>query len=105
MQELQTKLDAHIQESDRHYQEMTAKLKEVQDTINNSVKDIENALVNKVSWKEFTLILGLMITVLMAMFGWIAWQISDLQRTSENTNKNVSMIQGKLEPYNVEFKN
>jgi predicted negative regulator of RcsB-dependent stress response len=91
---LQTKLDAHIQESDRHYLEMTTKLKEISDNLNT-----------KVSYKEFTWILGILIIILMSMFGWIAWQISDLQRTSENTNKNVSMIQGKLEPYDVQFKN
>ncbi len=91
---LQTKLDAHIQESDRHYLEMTAKLKEIGDNLSN-----------KVSWKEFTWILALLITILMGMFGWIAWQIADLQKTAESTNKNISLVQGKLEPYNIEFKN
>ncbi len=91
---LQTKLDAHIQESDRHYVEMTAKLKEISDSLSN-----------KVSYKEFTWILGILILILMGMFAWIAWSIADLQKTATEVNSSVAMIQGKLAPYNVQYKN
>lgn len=89
-----SKLDAHIKISDEHYIEIT-----------NQLKDINKELKNKVSYKEFIWIIGIMILILMAMFGWIAYQIGELNLTVNSTEKSVSMIQGKLEPYNVQFKN
>jgi hypothetical protein len=91
---LQTKLDAHIQECNRRYVEMTAELKE----INGNLK-------NKVSYREFTWILGILIAILIGMFGWIAWSIADLQKTTASVNTSVAMIQGKLAPYSVQYKN
>ncbi len=91
---LQTKLDTYIKANDDRYVEITAKLKELND-----------GLKNKVSYKEFVWVLGIMIMILMAMFGWIAYQIGEINLNSANTDKSVSMIQGKLEPYNVQFKN
>lgn len=72
--------------------------------ITNQLKDINRELKSKVSHKEFVWILGIMIIILMAMFGWIAYQIGEINLNSANTDKSVSMIQGKLEPYNVQFK-
>lgn len=94
LEDLITRLDVHIQQSDRRHEETTRTLKEFRTMIDA-----------KVSYKNFTWILGLMIMILMAMFGWIAYQIGDLQLTVNKTGQSVSMIQGKLDPYNVEFKN
>lgn len=91
---LQTKLDAHISESNRRHDELA-----------NRINDAEKSLKNKVSYKEFTWTLGIEIMILMAMFGWIAYEIGQINLNYSNIDKNVSMIQGKLDPYNVQFKN
>lgn len=87
-------LTARLDASDRRHDETTQILKEFKLMINS-----------KVSYQHFTWILGIMIMILMAMFGWIAYQIGDLQLTVNKTGQSVSLIQGKLDPYNVEFKN
>jgi hypothetical protein len=88
------KLEDHINESERRLNTLCA-----------SVDKINIEMSQKVSYKNFTWIIGILISVLMTMFGYIASQINDIQKASISTEKNVSLIQGKLEPYNVEFKN
>ncbi len=91
---LQTKLEAHIQTSDHRALEVAAALKEIND-----------ALKNKISYKEFWSVIGIEVLILIAMFGWIAYEMGNLQLTADTTGQKVSMIQGKLDPYNVQFKN
>lgn len=91
---LQAKFDAHISENDKQNLEFTTAIKELRD-----------GLKNKVSYKEFWSVLGIGVLILLAMFGWIAYQIGDLQLTVDKTGQNVALIQGKLDPYNVQFKN
>jgi hypothetical protein len=90
---LQTKLEAHIQQAEQRHVEAIAKFKEIDDSIKN-----------KVSYREFTWIMGIMILILMAMFGYIAVRIDGLAGSTTQTQSDVSFLRGKLAPYDVQFK-
>ena len=88
------KLEDHINESEKRLNSMCI-----------SIEKLNTEIDEKVSYKNFTWIIGILISILMTMFGYIASQINDIQKASISTEKNLSLIQGKLDPYNVEFKN
>ncbi len=96
----QDRFEDHLKESDDKYKIVLA-----------HIKEIRSELENRVTYKHFTWVLGILITILISLFGYIANQITDVQgvinvmsKDVSNTNSNVSRIQGKLEPYNVYYK-
>lgn len=85
--------DAHVKESDYRHQVVVA-----------DVKDLRAGLDNRVTYQSFTWILGILITIFIAVFLFIANQMKDIQLTTNDTKNVVSQIKGKLEPFNIEFK-
>jgi hypothetical protein len=62
------------------------------------------AISNSVTYKHFYWVIGVLITILIAVVGFISTQISTLQSDSAAIKSSVSRIDGKLEPYNIEFR-
>lgn len=87
---LEAKLDAHLEDAKEKWQEVAL---------------LKKAMENKVSYKQFTWVLGILITILISMFTYIANQMGDIRSSAISINQDVSMIKGKLDPYNIEFKN
>jgi hypothetical protein len=91
---LLTRLDDHIKESDRRHEETSGILKDYKIMINS-----------KISKEQFGWVIGILVTVLIAMFGYIAVRMDSFAETSAKTQSDVSFLTGKLTPYNVQFKN
>jgi hypothetical protein len=68
------------------------------------IKDVENKVDNRVTYDQFYWVIGILMTIFIGISGYIVYQIADVQKTAQQTDKNVSSIQGKLEPYNIQFK-
>lgn len=101
---LEVELKTHAQESQRQYNQLSQSIIKLEEVVNGVEK-------YKVSYKTFWLVLSFMITVLTTMFSYVVYQNSELQkgqyelyRLQSATDQNVSLIKGKLEPYNIEFK-
>lgn len=84
-------------------------------TVWKKIDHVEIVLEEKVASKTFMWIIGLLVTVLIGMFTYVANQISDQRKENlgnfATIDKNMSLVQsdissvkGKLEPYNIEFK-
>ncbi len=84
-----------------HMRDCEEKYKEITDYVEKMDDKIENC----VTYKNFTWTLGILVTILIALFSYIANQIKEVQINTNSINTNVSKIQGKLEPYNIEFRN
>lgn len=104
-QYINTKLEAHISESNRRHNELFM-----------TMDGIRNLLETKVSYKNFTWIIGILVTILIAMFGYVSSQINDFRKESitgfisinqdiASVKSDVSSVKGKLEPYEAIFKN
>lgn len=85
--------DAHVKESDYRH-----------NVITGEVKDLRTGLDNRVTYQNFTWILGILITIFISVFLFIANQMKEIQFTTNDTQNVVSQIKGKLDPYNIEFK-
>lgn len=72
--------------------------------INSSIKELRTTVDEKVSWKYFIWIFGLLVTILISLFYYISSQLNDLSKTASVTQGDVSFLKGKLSPYDVEFK-
>jgi len=70
-----------------------------QDTINN---DIFVKLENRVTYKMFFWILGVLLIVLIAMFAWIATELDGLQTNSDQVKNQVSYIDGVFKQNNLQ---
>lgn len=93
-----TEFAAHKTESDRRHNEMYSRIERTEAKIDGVEK-------SKVSYKHFTWILGVLISLLLAMFGYISTQINDMSKNVSDAKTSIASVQGKLEPYNVQFKN
>lgn len=94
LREILTRLDDHIKDSDRRHDETSAIMKDYKIMINS-----------KISKEQFAWVIGILITVLISMFGYIAFRMDALSTTSAQTQSDVSYLTGKLAPYDVQFKN
>lgn len=65
---------------------------------------IENTLENKVSFKVFTWVLGVLMTITLSIFGFIYSKLNTVETGVNITKEDVATIKGKLEPYEIEFK-
>jgi hypothetical protein len=88
------RLDNHIRESDRRHEE-TAEI----------LKDYKIMINSKVSKEQFMWVIGILIMILMAMFGYIALRLDNLSSSATQTQTDVSFLKGKLAPYDVQYKN
>ena len=88
------RLDKHIVNSDKRHDETAAVL-----------RDYKSIIDSKVSYKQFTWIIGIMVLILLAMFGYIAMRMDALTSTSAQTQTDVSYLTGKLAPYDVKYSN
>lgn len=79
-------------------------------------KRIETIDDSKVSKEIFFWVIGILIALMTTVLGYISYQINDFRKESLSSfnainhdvttlGQNVSSIQGKLDPYNLEFKN
>lgn len=102
---LATTLETHMLETDKKIE-----------NINGEIKSLERGLTSKMSIKEFRWLFGVMLFVLTSLFSFLIWQQNEIfKEMNSGFSKNsqditsikeaVSKIQGKLEPYSVEFKN
>jgi hypothetical protein len=86
------RLDEHIKESERRLSENC-----------EDIKNLYSLMETKLSKGNFAWIIGVMMTILMAVLGFLTTMVVDIQKTTSVTEKSVSLIQGKLEPYDIEF--
>lgn len=75
-----------------------------------NMKEINAILESRVSFKHFYWIIGLLVTIQMAVLGFIvnqntnmAGQIREIEKSTSSVQDNVSYLRGKLSPYEVEF--
>lgn len=64
----------------------------------------------KVEWKQFWAVLGILVTIMTGICGYISFQLKNLADVTYATNEkassvqgDVSFLRGKLSPYDVEF--
>jgi len=74
------------------------------------MKELSAVLESRVSFKHFYWIIGVLVTIQMAVLGFIvnqntsmAGQIREIEKTTSSVQDNVSYLRGKLSPYDVEF--
>jgi hypothetical protein len=65
---------------------------------------LENLKDNKVGYKMFWIIIGFLVTLMTSMLGLIYSKVEDTYQQGSDTKQTVSEIQGKLTPYDIEFK-
>lgn len=75
-----------------------------------NMKELSAVLESRVSFKHFYWIIGVLVTIQMAVLGFIvnqntgmAGQIREIEKTTSSVQDNVSFLRGKLSPYDVEF--
>lgn len=75
-----------------------------------NMKELSAVLESRVSFKHFYWIIGVLVTIQMAVLGFIvnqntsmAGQIREIEKTTSSVQDNVSYLRGKLSPYDVEF--
>lgn len=75
-----------------------------------NIKELSAVLESRVSFKHFYWIIGVLVTIQMAVLGFIvnqntsmAGQIREIEKTTSSVQDNVSFLRGKLSPYDVEF--
>lgn len=74
-----------------------------QETINNDIfVKINHLHESKVSYKMFFWILGVLLAVLIAMSGWVATQLSDIQSNTNQVKNQVSFIDGVFKDHNIQ---
>lgn len=71
-----------------------------QETINN---DIFVRLENRVTYKMFFWILGVLLVILIALFSWIAVELDNIQSSSDQVKNQVSYIDGVFKENNLQF--
>jgi hypothetical protein len=57
----------------------------------------------KLSKGNFAWVIGIMMTILMSVLGFLTTMVVDIQKSSNTTEKTVAQIQGRLEPYDIQF--
>lgn len=65
--------------------------------------DIFVKLDNRVTYKMFFWILGVLLVVLIAMFAWIAAELDGLQTNSNQVKNQVSYIDGVFKNNNLQY--
>lgn len=84
--------------------EFESRYKELEKKVEDNMETVVSALSNTVTYKHFYWVIGVLVTILLAVVGFISTQISALQNDSAMIKSSVSRIDGKLEPYNIEFR-
>lgn len=103
LQVLIEKLENHINVSDERHNTMSRDMRAFHDLMTNDIKTVNAKIDSKVSYKNFTWIIGILVTILITMFTYIANQVHEIRTGQTVTNENIALIKGKLDPYDVEF--
>lgn len=96
---LEARLSAHIKEYETHVKVHN----EDRVMVISDMKEIRTSLENKVDFKHFYWVIGIMFALFSAEIGYVVMQNKEISFSSDQTRQDVSLIKGKLEPYNVEF--
>lgn len=70
---------------------------------NGRIKNVEAKLEQKLDKDVFYWILAALLTILTAMFGFTNLKLDAIQKNGDETKSSVANIQGKLDPYKLEF--
>lgn len=89
---LTAKFEAHKQDCDADKLSFTSDMKEV-----------KAELRGKVSYKNFWTVLGILMSIILAVFGYISSQLDNLTKQTSTVQGDVSFLKGKLSPYDVQF--
>lgn len=73
--------DAHVKEGDERYH-----------LLSSDIKELKSDVKNRVTHRQFTWIIGVLMTIILGMFTYIANQISDIRHTGENVKEDVSSL-------------
>lgn len=90
----------HVRECDSKYKEIVT-----------SIETINDVLSKKADWSTIQWMMGILVVILLATFGYIirsqemvGERLDAIYSEQTKTKENVARIWGKLEPFNVEFK-
>lgn len=72
--------------------------------IENRVTRIEGDMKSKVTYKMFYWVMGLAVTILTSLLGYMIVNIDNIRQTTYIIGKDVAKIQGVFQNYNVEIK-
>ncbi len=72
-------------------------------SIASDIKALRIGMNDKVSFKHFYWIIGIMITLLAIVSGYIATQLKDISMTTTVVQSDVSFLKGKLSPYDIQY--
>lgn len=86
------RLEDHIKDSDRRIGDNC-----------NDIQRLYTMVDSKLSKGNFAWIIGIMMTILMTVLGFLTTMVVDIQKSSTTTEKTVAQIQGRLEPYDIQF--
>lgn len=70
---------------------------------NSEMENLRTQLDNKVSYQLFYWVIGILITILLAVMGYVVQQNKDIAATTVATQIDVSALKGKLDPYEIQF--
>lgn len=81
------------------------------DDLETKIKGLEEREKSYVTYEHFYWIIGVLMTISIGINAFTYQAISDaredigdIRKDTSQTNQSVSQIQGKLEPYDIEFK-
>src|SRR3990167_207811 len=66
--------------------------------------EIDNGVFAKVSWKEYWTIFAIQMTLILGVLGIIYAKLEKIDENGQSTKNVVQSIQGKLEPYDIIYK-
>lgn len=72
-------------------------LNEISNITKSQKQEIENILKDKVDYKHFYWIVGVLMTIVVGLFGVIYSKLSSIEERSVSVQNDVSFIQGKLQ--------
>jgi hypothetical protein len=104
LREIKDLEDRFEKRMDSFEKSLSKDMEKFKDTLSKDMEKVRNTLSNCVTYKHFYWVIGVLVTILIAVVGFISTQISTLQSDSVEIKSSVSRIDGKLEPYNIEFR-
>lgn len=69
----------------------------------SELRALRVSLNEKVSFKHFYWIIGIMVTILIGVGGVITTQLQEISTTTTFVQSDVSFLKGKLSPYEVQY--
>lgn len=100
---LSARFEAYKQECALDRLNIASELKENRLVFEAYTKEMNAQLENRVTFKHFYWIVGIALTILLSVFGFISAQLKDLSLTTSSVQQDVASLKGKLSPYEIEF--